>query len=124
MPGCNCEDITCLEKYANLDLKELMEKIPSNNSLNEMSDILKAISDPLRLKILYLLKEGELCGCHIDAALDKPQSTISHHLVILKKSKLVNWRKEGTWIHFSLSNTKLMEQIENITGMKEELNDK
>jgi len=120
MSGCNDKDSTCLERYANLNLKELIEEIPSYNSLDEMSDILKAISDPLRLKILYLLKNGELCGCHIDFALDKPQSTISHHLVLLKKSKLVNWRKEGTWIHFSLANPKLIEQIEDITGIKEE----
>ena len=123
MSGCNCEDSTCLEGYENLELKELINEIPLDNSLNEMSEILKAISDPLRLKILYLLKNGELCGCHITSALDKPQSTISHHLVILKKSKLVNWRKEGTWIHFSLANPKLIEQIEDIAGRKDELND-
>jgi len=120
MSGCNYEDNVCLEQYANLNLNELIKEIPSDNSLHEMSEILKAISDPLRLKILYLLKNGELCGCHIDSALDKPQSTISHHLTILKKSKLVNWRKEGTWTHFSLVNPKLIEQIENITKIKEE----
>ena len=120
MSGCNYEDSACLERYANLNLKELIEEIPSDDSLYNMSDIFKAISDPLRLKIIYLLKGGELCGCHIDSSLDKPQSTISHHLTILKKSKLVNWRKQGTWTHFSLANPKLIEQIENMGGIKEE----
>ena len=120
MTDCNDEGNLCLERYANLNLKELKKEIPSDDSLYNISDILKAVSDPLRLKIIYLLKNGELCGCHIDSALDKPQSTISHHLTILKKSKLVNWRKEGTWTHFSLVNPKLIEQIENITGIKEE----
>jgi len=118
MSGCNNEDSVCIEKYVNL--KELVKEIPSDNSLNETSEILKAISDPLRLKIIYLLKNGELCGCHIDSALSKPQSTISHHLAILKKSQLINWRKEGTWTHFSLVNPKLIDQIENIIRIKEE----
>ena len=107
-----------LEKF--LDLKKLIEKIPPDNSLYDMSEILKAISDPLRLKILYLLKNGELCACHIDSTLDKPQSTISHHLSILKKSNLLNWRKKGKWTYFSLANPKIIEQIENITQNQEE----
>jgi ArsR family transcriptional regulator len=51
--------------------------------------------------------------------LNKPQSTISHHLAILKKANLVNWRKEGKWTHFSLANSKLIGQIENIIEMGE-----
>jgi ArsR family transcriptional regulator len=121
MTGCNLGNNTCLEEYEKFsDLKELIKKIPSENELYSMSEILKAISDPLRLKILYLLKNGELCGCHIDFTLDKPQSTISHHLNILKKSKLVNWRKKGKWTYFSLANSKIIEQIENMIKMQEE----
>ena len=122
MSNCNLEDSICIEQYENL--KELVKEIPSNNTLEDMSEILKATSDPLRLKIIYLLQNGELCGCHIDSALDKPQSTISHHLTILKKSKLIKWRKEGTWTYFSLANPKLIEQIETITRIGEELNGK
>lgn len=120
MSGCNFEDNVCLEQYKDLDLNGLMEKIPSDDSLYDMSEIFKAISDPLRLKILHLLKNRELCGCHIDSALDKPQSTISRHLSILKKSKLINWRKEGKWTYFSLANPEIIEQIGNITKIKEE----
>lgn len=120
MSCCNLEDGTCLEKYVKLDLDELIKEIPSDNTLYSNSEVLKAISDPLRLKIIYLLKNDELCGCHIDTALDKPQSTISHHLNILKKSKIVKWRKKGKWTYFSLANPKLIEQIENIIEMHEE----
>ena len=116
----NCNDNNCedeLEKF--MDLKKLIKEIPSENNLYEMSNILKALSDPLRLKIIYLLKNEELCGCHIDFVLDKPQSTISHHLTILKKSNLINWRKEGKWTYFSLANSKLIEEIENIMRLEE-----
>ena len=120
MPSCNHEDNSCLEQKENSNLKELTKKFPSDKNLYEMSETLKAICDPLRLKILYLLKNGELCACHIDCTLDKPQSTISHHLNILKKSNLVNWRKKGKWTYFSLANPELIEKIENIIEIKEE----
>ena len=118
--GKNCSE-NCkeeLEKFR--DLKKLINENPTDDSLHEMSDILKALSDPLRLKIIYLLKKEELCGCHIDFVLDKPQSTISHHLTILRKSNLINWRKEGKWTYFSLADSKLIDKIENLTLIEEE----
>jgi len=108
----------CSDKDGKLEFNELINKIPRDKSLYDMSEIIKAISDPLRLKILYLLKNGELCACHIDFALDKPQSTIAHHLSILKKANLLNWRKEGKWTYYTLSNPKIIELIEDITSEK------
>ena len=55
----------------------------------------------------YYLKHGELCVCEIIAVLEKPQPTVSHHLNLLKNAGLLKWRKEGVWIHYKLSNTKL-----------------
>ncbi|KZX16690.1 metalloregulator ArsR/SmtB family transcription factor [Methanobrevibacter filiformis] len=95
-------------------IKEVRDEIPSFEELYNISEILKAISDPLRLKILYLLKKEELCACYITSTLDKPQSTVSHHLSILKKSQIVKWRKMGKWTYFSLSNPRIIEHIENI----------
>lgn len=115
----NCKNNICLEQYKNLNLEELINEIPSEDNLYEMGEIIKAISDPLRLKILYLLKNGELCACHIDSALDKPQSTISHHLNILKKAKFLNWRKEGKWTHYSLADEKIIDHIERIIKIGE-----
>jgi len=106
----------CSDKNEESELNELVNKIPRDRLLYNMSEIIKAISDPLRLKILYLLKSGELCACHIDFALDKPQSTIAHHLSILKKANLLNWRKEGKWTYYSLSNPEIIELIEDITA--------
>ena len=122
MLDCNSNDNDCLEnlREAINEFKEFVKDLPSDNILYEQSEILKAVSDPLRLKILYLLKNGELCACHIDFALDKPQSTVSHHLNILKRSNLVKWRREGKWTYFSLSNPKLIEQIENMTKTQKE----
>ena len=98
-------------------LKKITSQIPADDVLYENADVIKALADPTRLKILHLLKYGELCVCEIITALDKPQPTISHHLNILKKAGFLKWRKEGVWVHYSLSNPKitdiLQEMLEN-----------
>ena len=65
---------------------------------------LKALSDPIRLRIILLLHaEGELCVCDLMAVLKLPQSTVSRHLAYLKRSCWVDIRREGVWKHYSIS---------------------
>ena len=96
-------------------LKKIMARLPDEDELQNESEMFKAISDPTRLKILYLLVDGELCACEIICALKKPQSTISHHLNILKNASFIKGRKEGVWIHYKLSNIKIIELLEELT---------
>lgn len=93
-------------------INKIMAQIPDDDQLQEKSDIFKAISDPTRLKILYLLADGELCVCEIICALEKPQSTISHHLNILRNSGYIKGRREGVWIHYKLTNPLIIEMFE------------
>lgn len=88
-------------------INQLVESLPEDNQFEEYSGKLKALSDATRLKILYLLSDGELCVCEIIYALDKPQSSISHHLNILKNLGFIKGRKEGVWIHYSLSSPEI-----------------
>jgi ArsR family transcriptional regulator len=60
------------------------------------------------------LQEGELCACEIIIALEKPQSTISHHLNVLKNAGFIKGRKEGVWIHYKLINPEIVCLIENL----------
>ncbi|MBI5679336.1 MAG: winged helix-turn-helix transcriptional regulator [Methanobacterium sp.] len=108
----NGKDEPCSEQMENLE--KLLSKIPSDNDIEDKSENIKALSDPTRLKILYILQGGELCVCEIIMALNKPQSTISHHLNVLKKAGFIQGRKEGLWIHYKLSNNNLLEYIENL----------
>ncbi|MCC9606540.1 metalloregulator ArsR/SmtB family transcription factor [Blastopirellula sp. JC732] len=62
----------------------------------------RALSDPTRLRILHLLRKGELCVCDLVNVLDVPQPTASRHLAYLKKSGLVAARKEGLWQYYRL----------------------
>ena len=93
-------------------LKQIKSQIPEDDVLYKNADSIKALGDPTRLKIIYLLKYGELCVCEIFTAMEKPQPTISHHLNILKKAGFLKWRKEGVWVHYSLSNPKIIDILD------------
>jgi len=68
------------------------------------AQIFKALADPIRLRIVLLLKaEGELCVCDLMAVLKLPQSTVSRHLAYLKRSCWVDIRRQGVWIYYQLS---------------------
>ena len=92
-------------------VEEILKNTPKENILEKNATLLKSLADPTRLKIVYLLKNGELCVCEIFDALDKSQSTVSHHLHILKKEKIINGRKEGKWIYYKLNNPEILKSI-------------
>ena len=73
------------------------------NDEKKVSTIFKALCDENRVRILALLKRGEKCACKLLEALDIVQPTLSHHMKILCDSGLVVSRKEGKWMHYSLS---------------------
>ncbi|MEG5041993.1 MULTISPECIES: metalloregulator ArsR/SmtB family transcription factor [unclassified Microcoleus] len=62
-----------------------------------------ALSDPLRILILELLREQELCVCELCDRLSVPQPKLSFHLKTLKEAGLVRSRQEGRWIYYSLN---------------------
>jgi ArsR family transcriptional regulator len=65
--------------------------------------VFRALSDQTRLRILNLLRGGELCVCHLVAVLGVPQPTASRHLSYLRKAGLVVARKQGLWSYYRLS---------------------
>lgn len=65
--------------------------------------VFKAFCDENRLKILKLLQTGEKCACRLLEDLKIGQSTLSHHMKILCESGVVNARKDGKWIYYSIS---------------------
>jgi ArsR family transcriptional regulator len=62
-----------------------------------------ALADATRLRILALLKDGEVCVCHVHASLGVPQPTASRHLAYLRRVGLVRARRDGIWMHYSLA---------------------
>ena len=62
-----------------------------------------ALSDPLRVQVLDLLRDRELCVCDLCEMLKVSQSKLSFHLKTLKEAQLVQARQEGRWIYYSLN---------------------
>ena len=76
---------------------------PKVKDLEALTTVYAALADPTRLRILSLLGDGEICVCHLHASLDVPQPTASRHLAYLRKSGLVEARREGIWMHYRLA---------------------
>ncbi len=76
-------------------MKKLNEK--------EIATIFKAFCDENRIRILLLLLGGEKCACLLLEEMNITQPTLSHHMKILCDSGIVVGRKDGKWIHYSLS---------------------
>ncbi len=77
--------------------------VPRLKDLDALTSVYGALADPTRLRILALLTDGEVCVCDIHASLGVPQPTASRHLAFLRRSGLVNARRSGVWMHYSLA---------------------
>jgi ArsR family transcriptional regulator, arsenate/arsenite/antimonite-responsive transcriptional repressor len=69
----------------------------------KIADTHKALADPMRIMILRLLLERELCVCEIVRSLEEPQYKVSKHISVLKQAGLVRDWREGTWIHYEIA---------------------
>ncbi len=70
--------------------------------MERIAETLKALSDPTRLRIVSLLRHGELCVCDLTEALQTPQSKVSRHLAFLKNAGWVTARRRGKWVYYQL----------------------
>lgn len=80
--------------------------------MKELAAFYKALSDESRLKIIKMLTGKELCVCEIIENLAISQPTVSHHLKILKYAGLINDKKEGKWVFYSLNTTNFLKLLE------------
>ena len=74
-----------------------------DGKIEQRAKLFRALADPCRLKVLLLLRQGELCVCEIMIAVDRPQSSTSHHLTILKEAGLIKERRDGKWSRYRLA---------------------
>ncbi len=87
--------------------KDLLQKVrdhmPDEEELYDLAELFKVFGDSTRIRILFVLFESEVCVCDLAEALNMTQSAISHQLKILKQSKLVQSRREGKSVFYSLA---------------------
>lgn len=95
-----------------------------NTILEQHAKVFKAFCDDKRLAILEMLRNGELCACKIQEQLPIGQSTLSHHMKILCDSGVVVGRRDGKWIHYSISlqgSEYAIKLLAELTTMNEEM---
>jgi arsenate reductase (thioredoxin) len=85
-----------------------------------IAETMKGLSEEVRLRLLLLLADGELCVCDLIGALDLPQSTISRHLAYLKNSGWVDCRRQGVWMHYRLAAAMNSFQTEILAALRRE----
>lgn len=68
-----------------------------------LEKVFLALGDRTRLRLLNLMKGGEVCVCFFVEVLDEPQPKISRHLAVLRKSGMVSTRRDAKWMHYSIA---------------------
>jgi DNA-binding transcriptional ArsR family regulator len=117
--SCSCSGPKSKKEYGQTEIPEQIQKelnemggfdalagrVPAKSEIKEKSRIYHALSDPLRLTILYLIKDQPLCVCVINRFTRLSGSKLSYHLNILKESNMIEGEYHGNWIIYSLTDT-------------------
>jgi len=74
--------------------------------MRDFIKVMKALSDPNRVKIVKMLQHKLMCVCEIQEALRISQSSVSKHLKILEEAGLVDFKKDGLWVNYYLTDGK------------------
>ena len=77
----------------------------------------KALSHPLRERMLWLLAEGERCGCEFAPELGVDPSIVSRYFAVLERAGLVTSRRDGVRVMWSLADTELLNVLERLTEL-------
>jgi len=84
-------------------------------SIKQVSNLLKEIGIPARLRILLTVGKDEVCVCHLEAALGMRQAYLSQHLMTLRKAGILITTRDGRFINYRLADPKILELI-NLTA--------
>ena len=82
------------------------------NGYKRQAQLFRALSHPVRLRILDILAQQEACVCHLGAILNRPQPYVSQQLAALREAGLVADRREGTLIYYRLADDQLAELVD------------
>lgn len=85
-------------------------------SYDSLTVYFKALAHPMRLQILDMLRRGEMCVCHIEAALGKRQAYVSQQMMLLREAGLVDTRKEGLQVFYRLTDSTISDLLEVVLG--------
>jgi ArsR family transcriptional regulator, arsenate/arsenite/antimonite-responsive transcriptional repressor len=90
----------------------------STTAATELAGKLKALSDPVRLRLLSVVAShagGEACVCDLSAGIDLSQPTISHHLKVLRTAGLLDSERRGSWVYYRVV-PQALQQLSELLG--------
>jgi ArsR family transcriptional regulator len=85
--------------------------------LDLKANILKALGQPTRLKILELLRNGERCVCEIFPAIKEEQSNVSRHLALMKAAGILASRKQGQMVHYRVRDPRVFKLLDGVSAL-------
>lgn len=100
------------EAQHHLSAELAIKNMPDGEAIARISAAFKAISEPSRLKILFALRQGEMCVYHIVEAVGGTQSAVSHQLRILRYNNVIKARRDGQNIVYSLTDEHIVAVLE------------
>ena len=111
-----------LPHYHGNHTMELLENQPQQETFDKVSATFQLISDPTRLKILWLLCHSEECVVNIAAAIEMSSPAVSHHLRVLKQAGLLVSRREGKETYYTLASESEAELVHDIVDRVFDMN--
>jgi len=91
------------------EARRLLERTPDTDLSGKLADTFKAIGEPTRVRILFLLSETELCVHDLAELLGITQPAVSHHLRLLRMLGLVRTRRDGRSIYYALDDEHVLQ---------------
>lgn len=95
-------------------LKKVLKGSFSEEECKKISEFYKALSDPTRVRILKMLNMRRMCVCELTAILNLSQPTITHHLKIMERAKLIRPRKKGKLTYYEVIEPSIVKDMERI----------
>lgn len=114
------------DPQAHCDLAPLVREPLGANAAAEAAGMLKALSDPVRLRLLSVVAShagGEACVCDISTDITVSQPTVSHHLKVLRNAGLLASERRGSWVYYrvvpeALQRLSTLLEADSLTGTR------
>ena len=84
----------------------------------QIAGVLKVLGSPFRINLLYIIGHGEACVCHLESILKKRQAYISQHLMVLRDAGILETRRDGKYIFYSVADPSLFTLIKTVAAMQ------